>query len=184
VDTPFFRGKEQNMSENYSGKKIPPKLHYKVGVVRLQMVKEGRSLYGMEPVNGPKKAADMVRPLFAYADREMMVVLSLNTKGYPVAAEVVAVGSLDTCPVSMRELFKHAVLSNAARLLCFHNHPSGDPAPSKIDLEITKRMIAAGMILGIPLDDHIILGDKEFVSLKNGDHGNLWENALGREVGA
>lgn len=152
-------------------------LNYRIGVVHLKMVREERSLYGMGSFASPENAAEIIRPLFDGADREMVVALSMDVKGNPIAAEVVAIGSLDCCIVSMRELFKHAVLSNAAALLCFHNHPSGDPEPSKEDVEITKRMIKAGELLGIPLVDHIILGDSGFVSLKDRGCGNLWANA-------
>lgn len=170
-----MRKEEQNKREEmipFHGERS-----YRVGVIHLKMVREKRSLYGMGNFTSPENAAEIIRPLFDSVDREMVVAVSIDVKGSPIAAEVVAIGSLDCCIVSMRELFKHAVLSNAAGLLCFHNHPSGDPEPSKEDVEITRRMIEAGELLGIPLVVHIILGDSGFVSLKDRGCGNLWANA-------
>lgn len=136
-----------------------------VSTVHLELVREERYLYGMKCFTGPGEAAKMVEPLFSHADREMVVVVSLDTRLKPVACEVVAIGGLSDCAVDIRNLFKHAILMNAASILCFHNHPSGDAIPSKEDITITERMMEAGEILGIPLTDHIIIGDACYYSL-------------------
>lgn len=81
---------------------IPKK---KVGIVHLEMVKESRSLYGMKRIDSPKAAAEMVRPLFERADREMMVVLSLDSRMEPMALEIAAVGGLNSCAVDMKSVF-------------------------------------------------------------------------------
>lgn len=143
---------------------IPKK---KVGIVKLQMVKEGRSLYGMKRFGSPKEAAEMVEPLFTMADREMFLVLSLNTRLEPLALEIAAVGGLNCCGVDMRDIFKHALLNNGAFLICMHNHPSGDAKPSEEDVRMTRRLEKAGKLLGIPLVDHIIVGEQgEWFSFK------------------
>ena len=131
----------------------------RVGTVRLQMVREGKSLYGLGPLNGPWRAAELVRPLFYGSDREMVAVLSLDVRNRPAAAEIVAVGGLDSVTVDIRNLFKHALLNNAGGILLFHNHPSGEAEPSGEDRALTSRVRKAGEILGISLVDHIILGD-------------------------
>lgn len=105
--------------------------HGQVSIVRLQMVKESRHLYGMGTVSEPREAARMVRPLFEGADRELLVVLSMDQRNKPVAAEVVAVGGLNQCVVDIRNLFKHAILANAAGIFLFHSHPSGEAVPSR-----------------------------------------------------
>ena len=105
--------------------------HGQVSIVRLQMVKESRHLYGMGAVSEPGEAARMVRPLFEGADRELLVVLSMDQRNKPVAAEVVAVGGLNQCVVDIRNLFKHAILANAAGIFLFHSHPSGEAVPSR-----------------------------------------------------
>lgn len=68
--------------------------------------------------------------------------------------------------VHPREVFKPAVLHNAAAIICFHNHPSGDPNPSQDDVAVNNRLVEAGKIMGIEILDHIIIGDDEYVSLK------------------
>lgn len=143
---------------------IPKK---KVGIIKLKMVREGTALYGTERFCRSEEAARMVRPIFALADREMLVVMSLDTKLTPVAMEIVAVGSINVCGVDMREVFKHAVLSNAAKIICFHNHPSGNLEASKEDSLVTGKIKEAGELLGIELIDHIIIGyGKEYISFK------------------
>lgn len=134
---------------------IPKK---KVSIIKLKMVREGAVLYGTDRFRGAGSAADMVRPLFEYSDREMMVVMSLDAALTPIALEIVAVGSVNVCGVNMRETFKHAILSNAAKIICFHNHPSGELTASREDSLITERIKRSGELLGIELIDHIILG--------------------------
>lgn len=137
----------------------------KVGVVRLQMVKES-SLYGMGRFTDPREAVELVKPLFDMADREMVVVMSLSTKLEPLAMEIAAVGGLNMCNVDVRDIFKHSLLNNAAYVICFHNHPSGDSEPSRADRLLTGRIGDGGRILGIPLIDHIILGEGSFYSFR------------------
>lgn len=146
-----------------------------VGIVHLEMVRESRSLYGMEKFDTPEKAAGMLFPLFERADREMVVVLSVNRKLEPLAVEIVAVGGLDACCMDVKNIFKHALLSNAGYVVCFHNHPSGDPEPSREDEFFTKRMQEAGRLLDIPLLDHIILGDGRIYSFRESSALKGWQ---------
>lgn len=134
---------------------IPKK---KIGIVHLEMIKERRTLYGMERFSNPREAAEMVRPLFERADRELLLVLSLDNKLAPMALEIAAVGGLNSCCVDIRSIFKHAIVNNGAYVICFHNHPSGDCSPSGEDRRITQRIAESGRLLGIPLVDHIIIG--------------------------
>ena len=137
----------------------------KIGVVRLRMVKES-SLYGMGRFTDPGIAVELVKPLFDMADREMVVVMSLSTNLEPLALEIAAVGGLNSCSVDVRDIFKHSLLNNAAYVICFHNHPSGNPEPSRSDKLLTGRIEDGGKILGIPLIDHIILGEEGFYSFR------------------
>lgn len=138
----------------------------KVGIIRLQMIREGRSLYGLGPFSEPKTAVDFMNPFFKGTDREMLVVVSLDTKLMPLAVECAAVGGRSFCPVDIPNLFKHPLLNNAAYIMCFHNHLSGDTEPSQDDFRITERIRKAGELLGIPLTDHIILGDGIYYSFR------------------
>lgn len=154
---------QEEQIENMAKRPIPKK---KVGIVHLQVVKESRVLYGMRRFTTPQEAVDMVRPLLSKADREMVLVLSLNTKLEPQAIEIAAVGGLNSCVVDVKNIFKHSILNNAAYVACIHNHPSGDPEPSREDVLLTQKISAAGTILGLPLLDQIIVGEYGYYSFK------------------
>ncbi len=142
---------------------IPKK---KVGIVHLEMIKESRCLYGMKRISDSKTAAEMVRPLLEKADREMLLVLSLDSKLEPMALEIAAVGGVNSCLVDMKSIFRHAILNNAAYVICFHNHPSGDCEPSTEDRVTAQKMEESGKVLGLTLVDHIIIGaEGSFLSL-------------------
>ena len=145
----------------------------RVGIVHLEMVRESRTLYGMKRFQNPREAAEMVRPLCEKADREMVLVLSLNGRLEPQAVEIAAVGGISSCNVDIRSLFNAlTLLNNAEFVICIHSHPSGDPGPSREDEEITGRIRSAGALLGIELVDHIILGEGDaYYSFR--DHGWL-----------
>ncbi len=98
--------------------------------------------------------------------QEVFGVLILNTKNKIVAVHEISRGVLNGSLVHPREVFKPAVLHNAASIICFHNHPSGDTKPSKDDIETTKRLVEAGKIMGIEILDHIIVGEEDYASLK------------------
>ena len=138
-----------------------------VPLVRLHAVKERFVPYGVEGnINTPEKVVKMVSRLLKEADKEIMLAISVDAKNKPVGIEVVAIGSLNVAYVEARDLFKHAILSNASGIVLVHNHPSGDVAPSVEDWHLTYRIMQAGALLGIELLDHIIIGDnEEFVSL-------------------
>jgi len=98
--------------------------------------------------------------------KEHFLVLCLDTRNKLINCKPVSIGSLDTSIVHPREAFKEAVSSSAASVVFVHNHPSGDPEPSKEDVELTKRLAKAGEIIGISVLDHIIVCDKSYLSLK------------------
>lgn len=154
---------QEEQLEDITRRPIPKK---KVGIVHLQIVKESRVLYGMRRFSTPQEAVDMVWPLLRKADREMVLALSLNTKLEPQALEVVAVGGLNSCVVDIQNIFKHSILNNAAYVVCIHNHPTGDPEPSREDVLLTQKISTAGRILGLPLIDHIIVGEYGFYSFR------------------
>ena len=99
-------------------------------------------------------------------DREQFIIACLNTKNEPTNILVVSVGTLNKAIVHPREVFKTAILSNAASIVALHNHPSGNSEPSQQDIELTNRLYEAGELLGIKLLDHLIIGDRTFTSLK------------------
>ncbi|KJS03871.1 MAG: hypothetical protein VR68_00330 [Peptococcaceae bacterium BRH_c4a] len=117
-------------------------------------------------IKGPEDAAVMVMEEMRHLDREHFCALLLNTKHQVLARETISVGTLNASVVHPRELFKAAIKKSAAAVILVHNHPSGDPDPSREDLEITRRLQDAGSIIGIEVLDHIIIGDNKFCSFK------------------
>lgn len=99
-------------------------------------------------------------------DQEEFVCAFLNTKNQVLSKKTIFKGSLNASIVHPREVFKEALKVSAASFVCGHNHPSGDPSPSREDIEVTKRLKECGKTMGIDLLDHIIMGDGKFVSLK------------------
>ena len=133
-----------------------------VPFVRVRMVRERELPYAMEEIDGPEKVAAFIRKFLAGADREYLLVLSMDNIGKLAAIEVVSIGTVNAALAEPREIFKHAILANAAGIAMVHNHTSGRCVPSSEDMETTKRIEKAGKLLGIPLMDHIIVGDGYF----------------------
>lgn len=139
-------------------KKIPAK---RVGIVSLKLVKESSVLYETRTIRSPYDAYKLIKNFLIDSDREKFVVACLDTKSQPVNISVVSIGSVNSAIVHPREVFKVAMLSNASKIICFHNHPSGNLKCSKEDENITNRLKECGEILGIELVDHIIVGDND-----------------------
>ncbi|WP_411747969.1 RadC family protein, partial [Psychrobacillus psychrotolerans] len=92
--------------------------------------------------------------------------LFLNVKNQILHKQTIFIGSLNASIVHPREIFREAVKRSAASIICAHNHPSGNPTPSTEDIDVTKRLFEAGQLMGIELLDHVIIGDHQFISLK------------------
>jgi DNA repair protein RadC len=117
-------------------------------------------------IRSPKEAAAYLLPTFGSRAVEQFGVVLLDSKHRVIRTTLVAVGTLNTTVVEPRDVFREAAVGRAAALVVFHNHPSGDPTPSQADLELTRRLSAAGTLMGIDLVDHIVLGDVRYCSLK------------------
>lgn len=117
-------------------------------------------------VKSPEDVTDMVMEEMRYFDREHFRVLYLDRKGGVLDMEDISIGGLHSSIVHPREVFKPAVKRSAASVILVHNHPSGDPSPSREDIEVTRRLVEAGGIMGIEVLDHVIIGEKNYVSLK------------------
>ncbi|MCL9971683.1 DNA repair protein RadC [Anoxybacillus kestanbolensis] len=138
----------------------------RVNIVSLKLVRESSVLYKERQVKSPEDAYKLLKPFLVDADREVFVVVCLDTKNQPTAIHVCHVGSLNASIVHPREVFKSAILANAAAILVAHNHPSTDPTPSREDIEVTRRLMEAGRIVGIELLDHVIVGGERFLLLE------------------
>jgi DNA repair protein RadC len=134
-----------------------------------------RRLESFNSVEKPKISSpeDVYRRLFPRMreqKKEMFIELCLDTKNQILKEEVISVGSLNANVVHPREVFKLALTESAAHIIVAHNHPSGDPTPSREDIEITKKLVETGNIMGITVLDHVIIGDGRHFSMKEAGH--------------
>jgi DNA repair protein RadC len=148
---------------NLENKQKPAK---RVDIVSLRLVIEKSIIYRERCVRSPEDGYHLIRQFIGDMDREVLLLVCLDTKNQPTAINICHIGSLSSSIVHPREVMKTAILSNAASMIIAHNHPSGNASPSHEDIEVTKRMKEAGKIIGIDLLDHIIVGDEVFLSLK------------------
>ncbi|MCA9002255.1 MAG: DNA repair protein RadC [Planctomycetes bacterium] len=108
-----------------------------------------------------------LEPRLRGLQREVFVVLLLDVQNRLQGEALVSVGTLTSSLVHPREVFRQAIAQGAAAVIVAHNHPSGDPDPSQADREVTRRLIRAGQLLGIPLLDHVVVGEGRFASLRS-----------------
>jgi len=118
----------------------------------------------------PGDTVAYLMPAFGGRLVEQFGLVLLDTKYRVIRSTVVAVGTLNSTVVEPRDVFREATLGSAAAVVVFHNHPSGDPTPSPDDVDLTRRLSAAGVLLGIDLVDHVILGDARYYSFKEMGH--------------
>jgi len=117
-------------------------------------------------IRSPRDVAQLLIPEMRYLQVEHFVALFLNSKNGVIAKETLSIGSLNASIVHPREVFKAAIKRSSASIIVAHNHPSGNPIPSSEDIQITKRLVESGNIIGIDVLDHIIIGGNQFYSLK------------------
>jgi len=140
---------------------------FKLDVVSIRLVKDAPICSG-HPIKNPVDAVTLVGEQLCEMDREVMCVINLKSNGVPINCSFISMGALNECMAHPREIFKASILSNAASMLLVHNHPSGALTPSKQDTMMTDRMIKLCDYMGIPLEDHIIVGgdNKQYFSMK------------------
>lgn len=135
-----------------------------VNWVKLMLVREsGRPECRLR---SPDEVHEFFKEYYKHHDREECIAILLDVKNQPLALHSVSIGSIDQAVCMPRDVFKAAILANAVSIIMVHNHPSGDPTPSKEDRLWSQRMAQAGEILGIPLLDVVIIGDDRHVSLR------------------
>ncbi|AOR22670.1 RadC family protein [Clostridium taeniosporum] len=117
-------------------------------------------------ITSPNDLVLLINGEMSSLKQEVLKVIFLNTKNIVTGTKDVFKGSLNTSIVHPREIFKEAIKKSSAKIIISHNHPSGDPTPSKEDINITFRIKECGKIMGIELLDHIIIGKNKFISLK------------------
>ena len=149
-------------------------------VVSIRLVDEP-PLFSNRELTSPKAVFEFMGQELQKYDREFFCVLNLKSNNQVINMNVVSVGTLNTALAHPREVFKSAILSNAAGIMLLHNHPSGNCTPSREDCRVTKRMLAAGEIMGIPVMDHVIVAGNDYYSFLENENiikkdGNYGEN--------
>ncbi|MFP7299833.1 RadC family protein [Neobacillus niacini] len=117
-------------------------------------------------IRSPEDGANYVMNDMRFLTQEHFVCLYLNTKNQVLHKQTIFIGSLNASIVHPREVYREALKRSAASIIAIHNHPSGSPDPSREDIDVTKRLVECGKLIGIELLDHLIIGENKFVSLK------------------
>ena len=117
--------------------------------------------------SAPETIAQYYMEDMRHSSKEVLKLLFLNTKTRLIGESDLSIGTVNRTIVSPREVFVEALKKNAVSVILLHNHPSGDPTPSKDDILITRRVLEAGRIIGVELLDHIIIGNNRFISLRD-----------------
>ena len=126
-----------------------------------------RAAEKLEKIDGPEDVARCVMPMLRFERKEHFLILLLDTRNRVIAMPTISIGGLAASIAEPREIFREAIQRSAASIILVHNHPSGDPQPSSEDIILTRRMMKAGELMGISVLDHVILGNDNFISLKD-----------------
>jgi DNA repair protein RadC len=118
----------------------------------------------------PRQVAEYLLPEYGSNAVEQFGILMLDSKNRVLRIKLLSIGSLNSTVVHPREVFREAAAAAAAAIILFHNHPSGDPSPSRDDFQLTDRMLVAGEIMGIDVLDHLILADQTYYSMTESGH--------------
>ena len=113
-------------------------------------------------IKSPADMVDMFKSYLDGVDREHFVIAMLDRKGNVLGLNTVSIGSVSSSVVHPREVFKPAIVIGASSIVLAHNHPSGDTAPSREDIDVTKKLVEGGKILNIEILDHVIVGDSYY----------------------
>ena len=144
--------------------KPKPNKEYKGMECRVYLVREGNSRKKII-LNTASDVYKLVRDELCSSDRERFLSLLLTAKNTLIGVETVSIGTINGCMASPREVFKSALLANADSIILCHNHPSGDPTPSKCDIKLTNTLVKAGELIGIDVKDHIIVAQDGYKSV-------------------
>ncbi|MBQ9199176.1 MAG: JAB domain-containing protein [Lachnospiraceae bacterium] len=139
---------------------------YKIDQVAIRMVKE-KSLYSTKPITTPEDAVRILADAVREYDREVFCIVNVNAKNMPININICSLGDLTSSPVSIREVLKTSILSNACNVIVLHNHPSGVPEPSDMDIVVTDKLNQAYSLMDINFLDHIIVGEDTLYSFNS-----------------
>lgn len=120
----------------------------------------------MVKFSSPESVADYFMEELRHEEKEKVILLCLDNKAQLISQSVLSIGTANASLLSPREVFQYALKVHAMHIIILHNHPSGDPVPSRQDMEITRRLVRTGDLMEIPLVDHIVIGDRKYISFK------------------
>ena len=132
----------------------------------------GKKLYGIK-ITSPEDVVTYYTAQLKYEQRECLLLLILDSKNRVLSEELISIGTINTSMADPREIFLSALRKNGVSIILLHNHPSGDPTPSKEDIITTRRILEAGKLIGISLNDHIIIGQNSYISLRAENYVNF-----------
>ena len=138
----------------------------RINIVSLKLCREKTIMYEPRSIRRTVDCINLVRSLIGDSAKEMFIVIALNPRNEPTTIEICSIGTSEMSLVHPREVFKTALLSNATKIIVAHNHPSGVVTPSEADITLTTNLIQASKLIGIPILDHIIVGDKSYYSFE------------------
>ena len=131
---------------------------YELKQVQVQLrLSEASPIYSSKEITNHVRAAEVMSDVLAQMDREYVCVVNLDTKNRPINFNIVSIGDISTAIVPIQNIFKSTILSNSARIMLMHSHPSGDLTPSAQDMSLTKNVYQLGTLMNIPLVDHVIV---------------------------
>ncbi len=137
---------------------------YRIPKYKISLVRETSVPFESKRFTNSRDVFNAFRQEMMTYDREHFVAVMLDAKNGIIGVHEVSIGSLSTSVVHPREVYKAAVAASAAGIMFLHNHPSGDPVPSREDRDCTKRLFEAGKVLGIRVLDHIVVGENDYFS--------------------
>jgi DNA repair protein RadC len=132
---------------------------YKIPEYKVMLVKDSNVPSDKKAIKSPSDVVSMFKSYLDGADREHFCIAMLDRKGSLLGLNTVSIGSLSSLIVHPREVFKPAIIIGASSIILCHNHPSGDTAPSREDIDVTRKLVKGGKILNIEILDHVIVGD-------------------------
>jgi DNA repair protein RadC len=138
-----------------------------ISVYRVSLIKEHTIPYGTHSlILTPVQVYELIKEYLQDTDREHFVAIFLDSRSEVIGINTVSIGTLTESLVHPREVFKAAILANAASVIVVHNHPTGEAHASEADMSVTTKLKESGRILGIPIEDHVVLGEKTFFSFR------------------
>ena len=135
-------------------------------IIKLQVIQIGEQSINIEKIDNAEKAASLVNQYLQSSDKEMLIVICVDSKCKPLSIETVSIGCIDTTFAVPCNIYKNAILSNAYGIFVFHNHVSGESQPSKDDILATNSIEEVVRLVGIKLIDHIIIGSNNYTSMR------------------